>query len=308
MPQITGVSKKDADRIGCKPKLIDGTYSELVDFVCNDSTTPRSRISTGDSRSLTEAPYELLNASEIISAVGHVWDCTSRYLAGSSQKAYPNHKSSDLSFGECNSGTWRLGDFDGHIEAGSLASHHSSRSQARSNVDFVQVSRAVSLLRYGKKADQSLLQWYLGNRGSFSYRPWETRGPSSFGTTNELRRMYGWMSKLISVSSCTINNIQEVDTCALLEGNSCGSEVYGESRHLASDHGIEEVTDAADYGYLLSENSLDVDNGTKEKKVLLQTIFQNQCPWNLVKLTHVMVGDPSQNCLKLDRQTLRRFL
>ncbi|KAI4311750.1 hypothetical protein MLD38_036623 [Melastoma candidum] len=270
MPQLTGVPKKDPDRLGCKLKSVDGTYSELVDFVCNDSTTPRSRISTGNSKSQREAPYELLSTSELISAVTHVWDCTSRCLGGSSQKAYPNHKFSYFSSGECNSGTWRLGDFDGNFEAGSPASHLSSEMQTRSNLDLVQVSRVLSLLRYGDKAGQSLLQYYLGN-GSFSYRPWERRGPSCCDTTNGLRKMYGWMSKLIPVSSCTINNIHKVDT-ALLEENSRGLEACVESKHLASDHGIEEVTDAADCASLLSEQSLDLDNGTEEKNSISETM------------------------------------
>lgn len=273
MPQITGAPKKDPDRIGGKSKLVDETLSELADLVCKDSTAPHSRISTANDRSPKAVSYELLSTSELISAVGHVWDCTSRCLAGSGQKAYPPHRFIDLSLDECNSSKCSLENFDGHIKVGTSTSHLSSGSLTHSNVDFVKVSRSFSLIRYGDKAGQSLRQWYLGNHGSFSYQPWETRGPSNFGTTNGLRKMYDWMSELIPV-----NNINEVaDTCISSEENACDSEVSVDSKHLSSSHGIEKVIDAVDYVSMLSEHSLDVDNGMEENSDSLNSTLTSDC-------------------------------
>lgn len=213
MPQAGNQHGRDQRSIKYKWDPVEGAIFELTELVqeecASNLTVDHKNVSCEISRPKSS---KLLTTPELISAVGHVLDYTSRSLSYFQQKNnFKNKVSCCQKEDQIDNLEWEKG-----CSISSLAKNKSLHpstaykfsSMVQPNLDCLRVIYGVSVIKTGNESySQSSLQRFLGRGASMPLQTWEWKGLSGLGISYGLGNIYGWMSELVPTGViCLANN------------------------------------------------------------------------------------------------------
>lgn len=214
-----GANQHGRDRCSIKYKWdpIEGATFELAELVQGECVPNLTEDHENGSCKISQSKSpKILTTHELISAVGHVLDCTSRSLSFLQKKDFNNkvkcsHQADILDNIEWGKGcsTYCL---DKKRSLHPSAAYNFS-SMVQPNLDYLGVIYGVSVLKTGNESySQSLLRRFLGGGRSTSIETWEGKGLSSQGISYGLGNIYGWMSQLVPKGATGTANTTAVES------------------------------------------------------------------------------------------------
>ncbi|KAF8027491.1 hypothetical protein BT93_E0406 [Corymbia citriodora subsp. variegata] len=172
---------------------------DFTDFVHKEGVPPHSETFQRVKADPKSKSSEILSTSELISAVGHAWDYTSRSLAVLQQKSNSNYKVSGekedilhnvkLQQNGCTSTLPKCSHSDTNLT-----------EMRQLYLDILRITNRTSVLKLNRESTgqyQPLVQNFSGDMANLLNGPRDGKGISCLGISSGLGLIYGWMSELI---------------------------------------------------------------------------------------------------------------
>ncbi|KAK4741212.1 hypothetical protein SAY87_024800 [Trapa incisa] len=197
MPQAGNQHGQNQHSIKYRFDPVDGTIFELSKFVQEESasnlTLDHKNVSCGISQPKS---LKLLTTPELISAVGHVLDYTSRSLSFLGLKDNFNSKDScwkkDIIVDTLKSENGFSTSFFARNGCHQPSTPYGFSPMVQPNFDCLKVLYGVSLIKAGNESyTQKLFGSFLARNTSVPIQPWKGKGLSGLGN------IHGWMFKLV---------------------------------------------------------------------------------------------------------------
>ncbi|XP_057509962.1 uncharacterized protein LOC130792478 isoform X1 [Actinidia eriantha] len=264
-------SNKPSIKYKCSP--LEGASFELTNFDGKDYTPTSSGSSKQNGKKSEPKSSQILSTSELISAVGRIWDCANRPLAFLRPKTNLSHNDGDFP----KDTVLRCSHGKGNDRSSTSAeSQHFTNnpmttgdylSMVHPNIECLKVSEKISFFEpLSGKSTRSL-------RGSNSVAGipneyWKENSPGTVGILYDLRNIYEWMNEISlpgrkhQENSTLINN-KKIDECCLFGDKPTN---LGNTANPATNLTIErterrvEITKCKDS--LLGQSSIAVENAS----------------------------------------------
>ncbi|PRQ17685.1 putative mitochondrial carrier domain-containing protein [Rosa chinensis] len=245
MAKCNKPQKNDQPSIKYRWYSIGQASSGLDNFVHERSAVTVSRKSNeqGNRKSQHKSP-EILSTTELISAVGHIWDYASRPLGLFQPKANSddidsNYRKEVIISGL--DGEALISENSGNLSV-NLRNSDKIPTIPQPSLDITQVSQKISVFGHCSKSYYQASFWRLLDGGANVPKDsWKGKGLASLEVSYQLGSMYGWMNEVISsganrpVKAIEIENRN--DQCCIPAGTVtvAGSSISGETTRVVDD-------------------------------------------------------------------------
>ncbi|KAI6707206.1 hypothetical protein NL676_010168 [Syzygium grande] len=179
--------------------LVERASFEFADFVHKEGVPTHSETFQQGKADPKSRSSEILSTSELISAVGHAWDYTSRSLAVLQQKTNLSYKISDEKEDILHSVKWQQ---NGSTSTSPKCSHSDTNltEMRLLNLDILRITNRTSVLKFNRESAgqyQSPVRNYSGDMTNLLNGPRDGKMISCLGISSGLGLIYGWMSESI---------------------------------------------------------------------------------------------------------------
>ncbi|KAG6688614.1 hypothetical protein I3842_11G133700 [Carya illinoinensis] len=269
--------RSDQPSIKYRSLPVEGPSYELPDFV-HEGFAPAPSDKKNNLDSQASEPKSVVTTTQLISAVGQLWDCASRPLDVLQAKKNINYN-------------------DKNFEREKILGHQGVegngkvRTSAESDCFCVEITTAANILPLvqpnldcfkatqkmsafescSENYTQSLCRSLLRGHNNMSNEFWKEKGLSSVKISYELANIYGWMSETIPVG--LKYRIKPTETENEKPGGSCISRDMGCPANLANcDSDLTKCNDSS------SPNTVDLAVNAAEMSTLYEDYFLQSIP------------------------------
>ncbi|XP_048132066.1 uncharacterized protein LOC115746474 isoform X2 [Rhodamnia argentea] len=197
--QTSKTPRRSQPSIQYRCNLVERASFEFADFVHKEDVPTHSETFQPEKADPESKSTEILTTSELIAAVGHAWDYTSRSLAVLQQKANLSYKISGEKEDILHNVKWQQ---NGCTSTVPKCSHSDTNlTELRQlNLDILRTTSRMSVLKFNGENTgryQSLVRNFSGDMTNLLNGPRDGNGISCLGISSGLGLIYGWMSELI---------------------------------------------------------------------------------------------------------------